>query len=660
VRGVSFTVGQGQVLGIVGESGSGKSATALSILGLHPPGAVVTGSVRHCGRELLGLAPRQLRQVRGAKVAMIFEDPVSALNPALTIGYQIAEGMRIHQPGLGREAANRRAVELLELVGLPQPGRLAGAFPHELSGGMCQRAMIAMAVSNDPDVLIADEPTTGLDVTVQAQVLDLLRSVRAEKGMAMVLISHDLGVVAGSADELVVMYAGQVVERGPVDRVFDRSHHPYTRALLAASPRLDRSVGTGAAVVGIAGAPPAPLDIPPGCPFHPRCDHAEPHCRTVVPVLRAVGGVESACLRAEAVGAGVVPVTRSPEPGAAPAPSPSPPAVAASADEPLLAVRDLVTEFPVPGTGLRRAGGSIRAVDGVCFDLAQGETLALVGESGCGKSTVGRSVLRLVEPTDGEVLLRGEDEDVLWMTRYELRRARRRMQVVFQDSSSTLDPRMTVSAIVAEPLVATGAPAAAAGARARELLGLVNLGPETADRYPHQLSSGQRQRVGLARALALGPEILVLDEPVSALDVSVQAGVLDLLERLRDELGLAYLFIAHDLAVVSKIAHRVAVMYLGQIVEIGSRAELYGTPAHPYTVALLSAVPVPDPAVERSRRRIVLQGELPDPVTPPSGCRFRTRCWKAAAICADQEPELVERGQGHPVACHFPEGSDGG
>ncbi len=645
VRGVSLTLGEGRVLGIVGESGSGKTATALTILGLHPPGVTVTGSVRHRGRELLGLAAPELRRLRGSRVAMIFEDPASALNPAITVGRQIAEGLRIHQPDLARGDARRRAVALLDLVGMPQPERTADAFPFELSGGMCQRAMIAMAISNDPDVLIADEPTTGLDVTVQAQVLDLLRRVRAEKGMAMILISHDLGVIAASADEVAVMYAGEVVERGPVEEVFHRSRHPYTRALLAACPRVDGARLSRARAIG--GKPPSPVDIPPGCPFHPRCGHAGPGCGTAVVALRPVGAVESACVLAESLADG-------------PSPRPGPRADAVTTEvaatpvgEPVLEVRDLVKEYPVPGTGLRRAAGWIQAVDGVSFDLGSGETLALVGESGCGKSTIARCLLRLVEPTEGEVILRGQD--VLGMGRRELRRARRSMQVVFQDSSSTLDPRMTAATTVAEPLRATGTTAPAARSRSAELFGLVGLGPETADRYPHQLSSGERQRVGLARALALDPTVLLLDEPVSALDVSVQAGVLELLEQLQHDLGLSYLFIAHDLAVVSTIADRVAVMYLGRVVEIGPRDDVYRRPAHPYTVALLSAVPHPDPELERARRRIVLGGELPDPAAPPTGCPFRTRCWKATDLCVDETPALVDRGQGHPVRCHFPE-----
>jgi peptide/nickel transport system ATP-binding protein len=648
IRGVSLAVGEGRVLAIVGESGSGKSVTALSVLGLLPPSASVSGSVRLRGRELLGLAPRQLRKVRGAQIAMIFEDPVSSLNPVFSVGYQLAEGIRLHQPGVGRGEATRRAEELLDRVGIPQADRVARAYPHELSGGMCQRTMIAMAIANGPEVLIADEPTTSLDVTVQAQILDLLQEVRAESGMAMVVISHDLGVVAGMADEVAVMYGGRVVERGPADQVFHGSRHPYTRALLAASARLDRpGLGRGGAIDGM---PPSPLAMPSGCAFHPRCLHAEQRCRVSVPELRTVDGVETACLLADAL-----PAERRPP---APAAAPTVAAGRLTGDEPILRVRDLFKEFPLPGSGIRGPKRWLQAVAGVSFDVAAGETLALVGESGCGKSTVARCVLRLIEPTAGSVVFMGED--VLSLASLDLRLLRRDMQIVFQDSSSTLDPRMTVVATVAEPLVVNGASAAEATTLVEDLFELVNLSPDSLHRFPHQLSSGQRQRVGLARALALEPELVVLDEPVSALDVSVQAGVLDLLERLRDELGLTYLFIAHDLSVVSHIAHRVAVMYLGRIVEIGTRAELYARPAHPYTVALLAAVPVPDPRIERTRRRVVLHGELPDPASPPSGCRFRTRCWKAAPICAEEEPELVERGQGHPVACHFPEAPDSG
>jgi peptide/nickel transport system ATP-binding protein len=649
-------VDEGRVLGIVGESGSGKSVTVLSVLGLLPVSASVTGSIRHRGTELLGLAPDQLRSVRGRKIAMIFEDPVSALNPVFSVGYQIAEGIRVHQPTVTRSEATTRAVDLLEQVGVPQPSRQARAYPHELSGGTCQRVMIAMAIANDPDVLIADEPTTALDMTVQAQILELLRTLTTERNMAMILISHDLGVVAGLADDVAVMYCGRVVERGAADHVFHSSRHPYTRALLASCARIDGSTfRRGQAVEGM---PPSPFLVPAGCAFHARCSYAEPGCRDIVPPLRSVAGTETACLRAEQLPVDLGGAET--RPGVAVTPS-----VARSwratdgrgeEGEPLLRVQDLLKDFPVPGSSVHRPKRWVQAVDGVSFDISEGETLALVGESGCGKSTVARCVLRLVEPTGGEVELLGDD--VLALSRTDLRLLRRRMQIVFQDSASTLDPRRTIASTVSEPLVVHGDSTRSATARVDDLLELVNLYPDVGDRFPHQLSSGQRQRVGLARALALEPDLLVLDEPVSALDMSVQAGVLQLLERLRDELGLTYLFIAHDLSVVSHIAHRVAVMYLGQIVEIGPRADVLGAPAHPYTVALLSAVPVPDPAVERTRRRIVLHGVLPDSASPPSGCRFRTRCWKAADLCAETAPELVDRGQGHPVACHFPCGPD--
>ncbi|MEA2844410.1 MAG: glutathione transport system ATP-binding protein, partial [Actinomycetota bacterium] len=522
IRGVSLTVGQGRVLGIVGESGSGKSVTALSVLGLLPASASVSGSVRHRGRELLGLAPTQLRRVRGAQIAMIFEDPVSSLNPAFSVGYQIAEGIRLHQPAVGRAEAARRAEELLDRVGIPQPGRAARAYPHELSGGMCQRTMIAMAIANDPEVLIADEPTTALDVTVQAQILELLQALQEESGMAMVVISHDLGVVARLADEVAVMYGGRVVERGSADQVFHHSRHPYTRALLAATPRLDGSrLVRGRAIDGM---PPSPLALPSGCAFHPRCPHADQACRQTIPELRTVDGVETACLLAE-----VVP-DESPTAPSTRARTNAISRVAANGGEPILSVRDLVKEFPLPGSGIRRTKRWMPAVAGISFDVAAGETLGLVGESGCGKSTVARCVLRLLEPTSGSVVFL--DEDVRSLSNIDLRLLRRDMQIVFQDSSSTLDPRMTVASTVAEPLVVDGASARVAQARVAELFELVNLSSDCLHRFPHQLSSGQRQRVGLARALALEPQLLVLDEPVAALDVSVQAGVIDLLEGL--------------------------------------------------------------------------------------------------------------------------------
>jgi peptide/nickel transport system ATP-binding protein len=502
-------------------------------------------------------------------------------------------------------------------------------------------------MANDPDVLIADEPTTALDVTVQAQVLDVIRRVHERTGSAIVLVTHDLGVVAGIADRVAVMYAGRLVETADAVTIFHRSAHPYTRALLRSLPRLDEP--SPGPLSGIDGNQPSPADLPPGCAFHPRCPLAVAPgiCDREVPALAPVGaaGHESACHRAEDA-ARPAEVT-GPRAGGAPA--------VARAGEPVLTVRDLVKHFPPRRGRGRGAAGVVHAVCGVSFEVAAGETLALVGESGSGKTTTARMVLNLLPATAGAVSLRGQD--VLASGGRDLRALRRHMQIVFQDPYASLNPRRSIGATIAAPMRVHGASGSESRARAEELLSLTGLDPADFHRYPHELSGGQRQRVGIARALALEPELLVLDEPVSALDVSVRAGVVNLLEALQDRLALAYVLIAHDLSIVRHAADRVAVMFLGKIVETGDRDAVFRRPSHPYTQALLSAVPVPDPLVERGRRRILLTGEQPDPTSPPSGCRFRTRCWKAQDVCADEEPALVERGQGHPVACHFAEPS---
>ncbi|GLW07954.1 putative ABC transporter ATP-binding protein [Microtetraspora sp. NBRC 13810] len=660
VRGVDYAVAPGEVLGIVGESGSGKSVTALAVMGLLPPRATMTGSVRLHGEELAGAPERRLTAVRGRTISMVFQDPLSALTPVYRVGDQIAEAIRAHRR-IGAKEAERRAVELLDLVGIPSPRQRALAFPHEFSGGMRQRVMIAMAVANDPDVIICDEPTTALDVTVQAQVLEVLRTAQRETGAAIVMITHDLGVVAGLADRVLVMYAGRVVEAGRVDDVYHRARMPYTRGLLGSVPRLD---GGRARLAPIDGTPPSPGALPPGCPFEPRCPAALPECREAEPPLVAAGGPgqAAACVRAA-------------EPVADPVADPAEAAEAAGADPGtaagradgrperavVLRVDGLVKHHPlVRGAVLRRRVGTVRAVDGVTFDVREGETLGLVGESGCGKTTTLMQILELAAPQRGTIAVLGRDTARL---RAGDRTAiRRDLQVVFQDPLAALDPRMTVHDILAEPLRAHGRPP---GPRVRELLGLVGLEAEHAGRYPREFSGGQRQRIGIARALALEPRLVVLDEPVSALDVSIQAGVVNLLAELKERLGLSYLFVAHDLAVVRHIADRVAVMHLGRIAEIGQVDRVYAAPAHPYTQALLSAVPLPDPARERARRRILLEGDLPNPASPPSGCRFRTRCPRFTALgpaerdrCVREEPEVRLLGGDQGAACHYAERVD--
>jgi peptide/nickel transport system ATP-binding protein len=653
VRGVSFALRAGETIGVVGESGSGKTMLALSVLGLLPGAAQVTGSVRLDGSELLSCTAAQWRGIRGARVAMVFQDPMTALNPMYNVGWQVAEGIRLHHP-VSRPAAWRRAVELLDLVGLPEPGQVARRFPHELSGGMRQRVVIAMAIANEPELLIADEPTTALDVTVQAQILDTLRSIRQETGAAMILISHDLGVVAGVADRVLVMYAGRAVEVGAVDDVFRDPRMPYTAGLLASLPDLgQRRDG----LVSIGGTPPSGTGYGPGCAFAPRCPVAAEICAEQ-PALTAVGPSHvAACHFAAgpaggpAAGAGF-PLALAWGQGGRAEPAGAAPAADGNGDggDVVVSVRNLTKHFRVRGAQFRSTA-TLQAVSGVDLDLRAGRCLALVGESGCGKSTLARLLLRLEEPTAGSIKLDGRELTGLGDS--ELRAIRPQIQMVFQDPYSSLNPRLSVGEIVGEPLTVHKIPDRTR--LIRELLASVGLDPAAGVRFPGEFSGGQRQRIGIARALALEPRTLVLDEPVSALDVSIQASILNLLRDLQRKRNMAYLFIAHDLAVVRQVADDVAVMYLGGIVEEGPADLIYQRPAHPYTTALLSAVPIPDPPRERGRQRILLQGEVPSPVHPPSGCRFRTRCWKADDRCAQEVPALRSTGGGHRVACHYPE-----
>jgi peptide/nickel transport system ATP-binding protein len=662
---VDWELRPGEVLGIVGESGSGKSVSSLAIMGLLPDRAHVSGSIRLRDRELIGLSDREMSAIRGRRIAIVFQDPMSALTPVYTVGDQVAEAVRAHDRRIGKAGAARRAVELLDLVGIPNSRAAARAFPHEFSGGMRQRVVIAIAIASDPDLIIADEPTTALDVTVQAQVLDVLSTAREVTGAGIVLITHDLGVVAGFADRLLVMYAGRAVERGDVDTVYQRPRMPYTLGLLGAIPRLGER---GRPLVPITGRPPSLVDLPPGCPFAPRCPVVIDACLAEEPPLLPVpgDGHEAACIRvADLAPAGSAESTvdlaaRIYHHDTEPAPKPAP--ARHRRREPVLEVVDLVKHYPVTkGAVFRRTVGTVHAVDGVSFDIAEHETLGLVGESGCGKTTTLMQILELTPPQAGRVRLFGQN--VATANKADRRRLRRDIQVVFQDPVASLDPRMPISDIIAEPLRLYGMPAGQARARVTELLRLVDMSPEHASRYPAEFSGGQRQRVGIARALALEPKLVVLDEPVSALDVSVQAGVLNLLADLRARLGLSYLFVSHDLSVIQHVADRVAVMYLGRIVEIGSADDVLTAAAHPYTLTLLSAVPIPDPVAERRRERIVLVGDRPDPAHPPAGCRFHTRCFVFAGLdeqrrkaCLQIDPALTQLpNDDHRVACHYPQ-----
>jgi peptide/nickel transport system ATP-binding protein len=655
VRDISYTIDEGEFLGIVGESGSGKSVSSLAVMGLLPDNAIVTGDILFQGKSLLKLDDRALSKIRGSELAIIFQDPLSALTPVYTIGDQIGEALRLHDSLLSRQAAESRAVELLKIVGIPDAPRRVKAFPHEFSGGMRQRAMIAMAIANNPRLIIADEPTTALDVTIQAQILEVLEEAKRITGAAVSLITHDLGVVAGHADRVAVMYAGKLVELGDVDQIFHEPTMPYTIGLLRSVPNI-RTAGTER-LVPLEGRPPSLANLPRGCPFAARCPVAIPVCHDVEPDLIPHGrdiAHTSACHRADEIANGTL---TAPEIF----PRPEPLAIAArGVGETVLTVENLVKHFPLMRGGVfRRRVGTVRAVDGVSFDVQAGRTLAIVGESGCGKTTTILELMELTQPQGGRIVLEGRDIGKL--SRSERRALRSDIQIVFQDPSAAVDPRLPVGEVIGEPLLAQKVPREAREQRVAELLELVGLDAAMADRYPHEFSGGQRQRIGIARGLATDPKVLVLDEPVSALDVSIQAGVINLLQDLRDQLGLSLVFVAHDLAVVRQIADDVAVMYLGRIVEQGPIREVFDDPKHPYTQALMSAAPIPDPVAERERSRVLLDGDLPSPAEQIDGCRFRTRCplfkildEAAQARCIGEDPKLQPH-DGVAVACHHVE-----
>ena len=647
LSGVDLHVNPGETLGIVGESGSGKTMTALSLMGLLPQGGKVSsGSIILDGQDLTKMPLHLKRKMRGTKVGMIFQDPLTSLNPTMKIGLQVCEPLRVHEK-LSKRAALARAVEILKRVGMPRPEVVINNYPHQLSGGMRQRVMIAMALVCKPRILIADEPTTALDVTTQMQILDLIDELRDEYKMGVILITHDLGVVAGHTDRVAVMYAGRIVETAPTKTLFTEPKHRYTSSLMAALP--ERALAAGTKLFSIPGAPPSLTNLPKGCRFAARCLWATDECRADYPSLSGDENHTFSCFH---------PVQEGDE---------SPAVLQAMMDsgkaedavdatgqishEVLLDVKEASREYESSGSGFfKRDKGVVSAVDRVSITVNKGETYGLVGESGCGKSTVGRLIAGLERPSGGAIELDGRD--LATLKGRDAVRIHRDVQMMFQDSYAAMDPRMRIDQILAEPMsIQKTGNARQIAERIMEILEQVGLTEEILDRYPHEFSGGQLQRIGFARSLTLAPDLIVADEPVSALDVSVQAQVLNLMKDLQQELGLSYLFISHDLAVVQYMADRIGVMYLGRIVEEGPAREVVNNPKHPYTKALIDSIPVPDPEFVHDESAIKLTGEPPSAVNPPEGCRFRPRCPFAGEECKVQ-PMLTD--EAHRVACHHP------
>jgi peptide/nickel transport system ATP-binding protein len=643
VDNVSFYVKKGEFLAVVGESGCGKSVSSLSILKLLPE-KIANIQSKHLifdGEDISNWSSDQLREIRGKRISMIFQEPMTSLNPVLTIGDQITEPLITHL-NLSVTEANIRAIELMEMVGIPEPKSRLTQYPHQFSGGMRQRVMIAIGLACQPDLIIADEPTTALDVTIQAQILELLKDISNRLGIAVIMITHNLGVVAAYADRVNVMYAGRIIETGTSNKIFKKPTHPYTIGLLRSVPRLDQSRKGKLATID--GLPPNLMNPPTGCRFYERCPIKNSDCKQSPSLIETSPKelASVACWHFEKAMENGSNMYASSEEN-----SKSIPDVNA---KPIIEIKNLKQHFNISlRTGwLKTVSGKVKAVDDISFSIQPGETVGLVGESGCGKTSVGRSILHLNDPTSGDIKFKGIE-----MNNKSIALVRRDMQVIFQDPFSSLNPRMTIGEILDEPLRVHKIIEDKEKRKEKidKLLGQVGLYTYMSERYPHELSGGQRQRVGIARALSMEPKLIICDEPVSALDVSVQAQIINLLEDLQKELGLSYLFIAHDLAVVRHISHKVIVMYLGKIMEVAEESMLYSNPQHPYTKALLDAAPVPDPEIEKNRKRIILKGELPSPLNPPKGCVFSSRCPKFSDECSKETPELAKFKNDHFVSC---------
>jgi len=656
VDGVTYDIHEGEIVGLVGESGCGKSVSQLSLLQLipAPPGEIVGGKAVFEGRDLLQFEANgpKMRSIRGGKIAMIFQEPMTSLNPAMTIARQLSEMMQLHL-NMDGQAARAQSIELLNLVGIPDAGRRVDDYPHQFSGGMRQRVMVAMAVSCHPKLIIADEPTTALDATIQAQLLELMKDIVVRFKTAMVLVTHNLGIVARYAQRINVMYAGRIIESGTVKEIWENPLHPYTIGLLQCVPKL------GKKLLPIEGLPPHLINMPPTCPFLPRCHYQVEDCdKESWAELRLIEGQHYVACHVDTGSASptvsILPKGNNVQAGATTHVNARTDVghVKPEQDDIILDVKDLRMYFPVTRGLLRRKIADVKAVDHVSFKIRKGETFGLVGESGCGKTTVGRCTQRLYRPTGGQILFEGQD--VVSLPGNGIKTLRRKMAFVFQDPYGSLNPRMNAGSIVGEPLKVHDLVRSKKEyeEKVEELFLMAGLDPSMTDRFPHEFSGGQRQRIAVARALAGDPSLIICDEPISALDVSIQAQIINLLQELQEKKkGLTYMFISHDLLAVQYVSTRVAVMYLGRIVEIANSEELYANTLHPYSRALLSAVPVPDPHLEEKRERIILQGDVPSPLNPPPGCHFHTRCPIAGPECSRVVPPLRDIGNGHEVAC---------